>query len=86
MPLLDSNRYHLNELDRLKYETRQRDLADLIQKLEHLKINAKTSQEILQNFEDTQQTLEYLQLEVRRSSIDKTKTRMIIHLATKLHS
>ncbi|CAF3543179.1 unnamed protein product, partial [Rotaria sp. Silwood2] len=41
----------------------QKDLLDIIYKLEQLKLNAKTSQEIIEILENSQQNLEHLQSE-----------------------
>ena len=54
----------MNELDRLRRQMREKDLSEMISKLTHLKFHAKTSEEILQIFEDIRQNLEYLQCEV----------------------
>ena len=75
-PLPNPEFYHnnINELDLLRYKMRQKDLVNMIYKLEQLKFYAKTSQEILNTLEDINQNLENLQLEV----IEKRKETIFI--------
>jgi hypothetical protein len=44
---------------------RLKDLSEMINKLEQLKLNAKTSQDIVNTLEDIKENLEYLQAEVK---------------------
>ena len=45
---------------------RQKDLLDMINKLEQLKLHAKTSQEIIHTLEDIRENLLYLEAEVTK--------------------
>ncbi|CAF3639300.1 unnamed protein product [Adineta steineri] len=70
LPDFDIGRYHVNELDRLRRQMREKDLLDMIYKLEQLKIHAKTSKDIIHTLEDIRENLEYLQLEPQNSIPD----------------
>ncbi|CAF0920234.1 unnamed protein product [Rotaria sordida] len=70
LPDFELCRYHINELDRLRHQMRERDLFDIIYKLEQLKLHAKTSQDIFNTLEDIQQNLEFLQYEPQNSIPD----------------
>ena len=65
LPEPEPNRHHVNELDRLRRQMRQKDLLEMIKKLEDLKLHAKTSQEIIQTLEDIRETFVYLEAEVK---------------------
>jgi ribosomal 50S subunit-associated protein YjgA (DUF615 family) len=56
----------VNELDRLRRQMRLKDLSDMINKLEQLKLHAQTSQEIIITLEDIRDNLEYLEAEVKK--------------------
>ena len=64
MPEPEPGRHHINELDRLRRQMREKDLFDMCKKLELLKQNAKTSQEIVYALEDVREGLEYLEFDV----------------------
>jgi predicted RNase H-like nuclease (RuvC/YqgF family) len=66
LPEPDPNRHHVNELDRLRRQMRLKDILDMINKLEHLKLHAKSSKEIINTLEDIKENLEYLEAEVKR--------------------
>ncbi|CAF1161705.1 unnamed protein product [Rotaria sp. Silwood1] len=70
LPDLDLYRYHFNELDRLRRHMREKNLFDIIYKLEQLKLYVKTSQDIFDTLEDIQKTLEFLQFEPQNSIPD----------------
>ncbi len=55
----------MNELDRLRRQMRLKDLSDMINKLEQLKLHAHTPQEIIITLEDIRDNLEYLEAEVK---------------------
>lgn len=67
MPIPEPNRHHVNELDRLRRQMREKDLIDMSKKLEALKQNVKASQEIIDQLEEIRENLEYLEVDVRRS-------------------
>ena len=67
LPDPESSRHHVNELDRLRRLMREKDLAQMIHKLEQLKAHAETSQEIIDTLEDIRQHLQHLQSEVCQS-------------------
>ena len=69
LPDPEMNRHCINELDRLRRHMREKDLLNMIEKLEQLKLHAKTSNEILNTLEDIRQILEYLQTEVKFLSL-----------------
>ena len=64
LPAFDSCCHHVNELDRLKRQVREKDLGDAIRKLESLKEHKKSTQEIIETLEDVQQNLELMQADV----------------------
>jgi len=70
LPEPDPNRHHVNELDRLRRQMRLKDILDMINKLEHLKLHAKSSKEIINTLEDIKENLEYLEAEVKRKKTD----------------
>ncbi len=65
LPEPEPNRHHVNELDRLRRQMRLKDLGEMINKLEQLKLHAQTSQEIIITLEDIRDNLEYLEAEVK---------------------
>lgn len=84
LPEPEPNRHHANELDRLRRQMRTKDLLDMINRLEHIKSHAGTSQEIITTLEDIKENLHYLEAEVKKPF------RLILIsssiLATKFHS
>ncbi len=48
---------------------RLKDLTGMINKLENLKSHAKTSQEIIQTLEDIKENLQYLEAEVKKTTL-----------------
>ena len=67
LPDPEVGRHHVNELDRLRRQMREKDLAEMCRKLEHLKSHAKSSKEIIQSLEDVKESLDYLQADVNES-------------------
>ncbi|CAF0822769.1 unnamed protein product [Rotaria sordida] len=70
LPEPESGRHHVNELDRLRRQMRLKDLLDMINKLEELKLHAKSSQEILNRLDDIKESLGYLEAELQNSIPD----------------
>jgi hypothetical protein len=68
LPEPEPNRHHVNELDRLRRQMRLKDLLDMVNRLEQLKLHAKTSQEIINTLEDIKENLEYLEADVNKYS------------------
>ena len=58
-------RYHVNELDRFRRQMREKDLGEMVNKLEQLKSSAKSAQEIIHTLENIRDHLDYLQTEVK---------------------
>ncbi|CAF0790229.1 unnamed protein product, partial [Didymodactylos carnosus] len=70
LPEPEINRHHPNELDRLRRHMRLKDLNEMIQRLERLKLSAKTSQEITDALDDIRNNMEYLEAEPQNSIPD----------------
>lgn len=69
LPDPELGRHHVNELDRLRRQMREKDLAEMCRKLEHLKSHAKSSKEIIQSLEDVKEALDYLQADVKKNEL-----------------
>lgn len=65
LPDPEIGRHHVNELDRLRRQMREKDLTEMCRKLDYLKAHAKSSKEIIQSLEDIKENLDYLQADVR---------------------
>ncbi|CAF0934963.1 unnamed protein product [Rotaria sordida] len=70
LPEPEPGRHHVNELDRLRRQMRLKDLSDMINKLEQLKLHAKTSKEIITTLEDMKENLEFLEADPQNSIPD----------------
>ena len=64
LPEPEPGRHHVNELDRLRRQMREKDLQEMCRKLEQLKAVAKSSEEIILTLEDIRENLDYLESEV----------------------
>lgn len=65
LPDPDLSRFHVNELDRFRRQMREKDLGEMIFKLEQLKTSAKYSEEIIHTLTNIRDRLDFLQSEVK---------------------
>ncbi|CAF4514045.1 unnamed protein product [Rotaria socialis] len=70
LPEPEPGRHHVNELDRLRRQMRIKDVTDMINRLEQLKLHAKKPQEIIHTLEDIKENIEFLEVEPQNSIPD----------------